>query len=91
MSVCLFLDWMLIVFIHSLLPAYLYYCYMTKRTKTLPWPVNDYFWTDLTYWHWGIVWILFLTPLFLVLVVLAGVIRVCRFAPNLNSVQFCHQ
>ena len=47
-----------------------------------------YYREDPTYCHWVIVWSLILTPQFVVLIVLAAVIRVRRFDPNLNSVQF---
>jgi hypothetical protein len=88
LSALKFLPWMLTAFIHSLPLAYFYHCYMTKRTTTLPWPLERILWTDLTYWHWaigGVVSTLILTPQFLVL---AAVIRVRRFDPKLNSVQF---
>ena len=88
LSALKFLPWMLTALIHSLPLAYFYHCYMTKRTTTLPWPFERILWTDLTYWHWaigGVVSTLLLTPQFLVL---AAVIRVRRFDPKLNSVQF---
>merc|ERR1719222_1566675 len=75
-----FLPWMLTVFIHSLPPAYFFYCYMTTsiHPSTLPWPLEGTLWTDLTFWHWLIVWSLILTPQLILLVVLAAVIRVHR-------------
>jgi len=75
-----FLPWMLTVFIHSLPPAYFFYCYMTTsiHPSTLPWPLEGTLWTDLTFWHWLIVWSLILTPLFLLLVVLAALLKVHR-------------
>jgi len=36
LSALKFLPWTLTVFVHSLPPAYLYYCYMTKRPNALP-------------------------------------------------------
>ena len=71
--------------------------YMTNAL--LPWPLSGevemnsgvpgiYYRKDPTYCHWVIVWSLILTPQLVVLVVLAAVIRVRRFDPNLNSVQF---
>ena len=76
LSALKFLPWMLNAFIHTLSLAY-FFCYMTKRTNTLPWPLERI--TDLTFWHWLIVWTLILTPQF---VVFAAVIRVRRFDPN---------
>ena len=88
LSALKFLPWMLTAFIHLLPLAYFYICYMTKRTTTLPWPFERILWTDLTCWHWviaGVVSTLILAPQFLVL---AAAIRVHRFNPKLNSVQF---
>ena len=81
LSALKFLPWMLNAFIHTLSLAYFCFCYITKRTNTLPWPLEMI--TELTYWHWAIVWTLILAPQF---VVFAAVIRVRRFDPN--SVQF---
>ena len=64
----------------SLLLAYFF-------LMNLPGPIERVLWTELTCWQWvivGLVSTLILTPQFLVLV---AVIRVCRFDPNLNSVQ----
>ena len=103
LSAVKFLPWTLTVFIHSLPPAYLYFCFIRKRTNALlPWPLSgELGWSgagsplpeviyrkDPTYCHWVIVWSLILTPQFVVLVALAAVIRVRRFDPNLNSVKF---
>jgi len=86
LSVPKFVPWMLNAFIHSVIPAYFFFCYLTKRTNTLPYQlkfiIQPLFWiADLTdsiigtYWYWVIVWTLTLTPQVLVL---AAVIRVCR-------------
>jgi hypothetical protein len=85
LSALKFVPWMLTAFIQSVIPAYFFFCYLTKRTNTLPWQLEMIFqplyWiADLTYstgtyWHWVIVWILTLTPQVLVL---AAVIRVRR-------------
>ena len=68
---------MLTVFIHScILLLLLHDKEAFKLQETI---------TDLTFWHWLVVWTLVLTPQ---VVVLAAVIRVRRFDPNLNSLQF---
>ena len=65
----------------------------------LPWPLSGevemnsgvpgiYYRKDPTYCHWVIVWSHILILQLVILVVLAAVIRVRRFYPNLNSVQF---
>jgi len=73
LSALKFLPWMLNAFIHTLSLAYFCFCYITRRTNTLPWPLEMI--TDLTYWHWAIVWTLILAPQF---VVFAAVIRIRR-------------
>ena len=74
LSALKFVDWMLVAFLHSLPPAYFFYCHSKEAL-----------WLDLTYWLWVLVWPLILLPQ---VFVLAAVIRVRRFDPNLNSVQF---
>jgi len=70
LSALKFLPWMSTVFIHSLPPAFFFFCYMTNRTNTLPWRLEMIYWT-----FWVIVWTLILTPQF---VVLAAFMRVRR-------------
>jgi len=82
-----FVPWLLTAFIHSFLPAYFFFCYLTKRTNTLPSQlkliIQPLYWiAALTnssmidpFWQWVIVWTLVLTPQVLVL---AAVIRVRR-------------
>jgi len=77
LSALKFLPWMLTVFIHScILLLLLHDKEAFKLQETI---------TDLTFWHWLVVWTLVLTPQ---VVVLAAVIRVRRFDQNLNSLQF---
>jgi len=76
LSALKFLPWILTAFIHSIPSVYFHYFYMTERTYSYPYGRNLR--TDLTCWHWVIgsmVWVLILTPQF---VVLAAVVRVRR-------------
>merc|ERR1712088_1237230 len=95
MSALKFVPWMLTAFIHSLPPAYFFFCYLTKRTNTLPWEleliIQPLYWiADLTdsiigtYWYWVIVWTLTLTPQVLVL---AAVIRVRRLKNERRKIE----